>query len=314
MTSVAGSRDPSPPVILDGGLSTELERRGADLSDRLWSARLLLDDPDLIRDIHRAYYAAGAHVAITATYQASAGGFAARGIEGDRAADLMRSAVRLAREAADEIERSDLLVAASLGPYGATRADGSEYTGDYGDTTVDDLIAFHRTRGEVLAAAGPDMFAAETIPSMPEVEALAEVLTQLPQIPAWISFSCRDETRIADGTPIEDAARVAAGIPSVVAVGVNCTPGRYVGSLLERLREATSLPLVAYPNAGGRWNATARAWVDYVDTGSTALADAADAWIGEGAQWIGGCCGFGVDAIEALARHVGETESWAGSR
>lgn len=288
-------------MILDGGLATELERRGADLSHRLWSARVLIEDPDLIRDVHRDYFRAGAQVAITATYQASGAGFAAQGIDRAHAVDLMRRAVSLARSAREQADRAGLLIAASLGPYGAMLADGSEYTGDYGDTSEDELIRFHRSRIEVLAAAGPDLFAAETIPSMPETEALAAVLSEFPEIPSWVSFSCRDGARIADGTPIEDAARVAASIPSVAAVGINCTPIRLMAPLVHRLRNAVSTPSIAYPNAGGRWDATARAWRDDAGTDAQSLAEAAEAWLGEGAGWVGGCCGFGVDAIEALA-------------
>ena len=290
------------PMILDGGLATELERRGADLSDHLWSARILIDHPDLIRDVHRDYFRAGANVAITATYQASGEGFAADGIGRAQAAELMRRAVGLARSAREQADREGLQIAASLGPYGAMRADGSEYTGDYGDASDDDLIRFHRSRIEVLAAEGPDLFAAETIPSMRETDALAGVLVEVPEIPSWVSFSCRDGARIADGTPIEDAARVAASIPSVTAVGINCTPARFVVPLLERLRTAVSIPLVVYPNAGGRWDAAGRTWVDAAEIDPEYLADAAEAWVGEGARWVGGCCGFGVDAITALAR------------
>jgi homocysteine S-methyltransferase len=187
-------------------------------------------------------------------------------------------------------------------------ADGSEYTGDYGDVSEDELIRFHRSRIEVLAATEPDLFAAETIPSMPEAEALAGLLREVPDIPSWVSFSCRDGERIADGTPIEDAARVAASVPSVTAVGINCTPARLVLPLLERLRTVVSIPLIVYPNAGGRWDAAGRAWVDDAGTQSDSLAESAETWLGEGVRWIGGCCGFGVDAIEALARTVKHDE------
>jgi homocysteine S-methyltransferase len=302
-------------VILDGGLATELENRGEDLSDQLWSARLLIDDPALIRAVHRDYFGAGAKVAITATYQASADGFAAHGIDRGHADNLMRLAVRLAREAAEDGHSAaddDLMVAASIGPFGAALADGSEYTGDYGDTSVDRLIEFHRTRTQVLAATEPDLFAVETIPSLPEAEALATVLGEVPEIPAWVSFSCRDGEHIADGAPIGAAARVAASIPTVVAVGVNCTPGRFITPLLQRLQDATPLPAVVYPNAGGRWNATDRRWSDDAPLGRpggqaadpSTLAQAALTWIDEGARWVGGCCGFGVDAIETLARSL----------
>ena len=295
-------------MLLDGGLATELERRGQDLGDLLWSARLLIDDPAQIGAVHRDYFDAGAQVATTATYQASADGFAARGIDQARGEDLMRRAVALAREAAGSATRSasagagpDLLVAASIGPFGATLADGSEYTGDYGDTSIERLTEFHRGRTMVLAGAEPDLFAVETIPSLPETEALAGVLGEIPEIPAWVSFSCRDGRHIADGTPIETAARIAGSIPSVIAVGVNCTPGRFITPLLRRLRRSTTLPAVVYPNAGGRWNAAKRRWNSGLTHDPLALAHAAPAWIGDGAYWVGGCCGFGVDAIETLA-------------
>ena len=296
-------------TVLDGGLATELERRGEDLSDHLWSARLLIDDPALIRQVHSDYFDAGAQVAITATYQASAGGFAERGIDPDDANDLMRLAVQLAREAAERTPRAgerNLLVAASIGPFGATLANGSEYTGDYGGTTVEQLIEFHRARIQVLASTGPDMFAVETIPSLVEAEALAIVLSEIPETPAWVSFSCRDGERLSDGTPIEQAARIAASTPSVVAVGVNCTPGRFISPLLQRLHEATAAPAVVYPNAGGRWDAEARRWTDAAPDDAEALAHAAPTWIDENARWVGGCCGFGVDAIASLAAGVAQ--------
>lgn len=295
-------------TVLDGGLATELERRGEDLSDHLWSARVLIDDPALIRQVHADYFDAGAQVAITATYQASTDGFAEHGIDRAHADDLMRLAVQLAREAAERTPRAgehNLVVAASIGPFGATLANGSEYTGNYGDMSFDRLVEFHRARIQVLAATGPDMFAVETIPSFVEAEALAVVLDEVPQIPAWVSFSCRDGARLSDGTPIEQAARVAASTPSVVAVGVNCTPGRFISPLLQRLREATAAPAVVYPNAGGRWDAEGRRWNDDPPPDAPpdheALADAAPTWIDEGARWVGGCCGFGVDAIATLA-------------
>jgi homocysteine S-methyltransferase len=299
-----GGPDGQRPVIVDGGLATELERRGADLTDRLWSARLLIDDPELIRAVHLDYFRAGAELATTATYQASDAAFAARGIDAARAAELMQLAVGLARSARDEMNGDGLLIAASLGPYGALRADGSEYTGDYGGATVEDLVRYHRPRIDALATTAPDLFAAETIPSIRETEALAVALGEVPEIPSWVSFSCRVGARIADGTLIEDAARIAASTTSVIAVGINCTPARLVMPLLGRLHDALALPIVVYPNAGGRWDASQRTWVDRTAGTAEDLAHAAAGWLGTGVRWVGGCCGFGVQAIEALARSL----------
>jgi homocysteine S-methyltransferase len=284
-------------LLLDGGLATELEARGADLRDALWSARLLLDEPDLIRQAHRAYFAAGAQVAITATYQASYEGFARRGLDRSETARLLQWAVFLAREAADEAG-GEAIVAASVGPYGASLADGPEYTGDYGDIDAAGLADWHRPRLEVLLAAGPDVLAVETIPSIAEAEAIVTVLAEHPEVQAWVSFSCRDEVRLSDGTPFTAAVELVASSPQVVAAGVNCTPPTYVPALLRSAADA-GVPLLAYPNAGDTWDAVAKVWLT---TGERPdLAAGALAWRGAGATTVGGCCGVGPADISAMA-------------
>ncbi len=267
-------------VLLDGGLATELEACGHDLSDPRWSARLLEDDPEAIVAAHRAYLAAGARVLITASYQATEPG-------------LLRRSVELARAAGP-----DALVAASVGPYGAVLAGGQEYTGDYGSTTVAEVEAFHERRLRVLLEAGPDCVACETIPRADEAAALSRVLDRLAAPPAWISFTCRDGARTAHGEPIEAAVAAATQSPCVVAVGVNCTAPEHVAELLGRTRAVTALPLVAYPNSGRVWDGAARRWNE---PGAAELPDAAvREWVGAGARLVGGCCGVGPDAIRAL--------------
>lgn len=267
-------------LVLDGGLATELERRGADLRDELWSARVLIEEPDLIRQVHEAYVAAGADVAITASYQASYEGFARRGI--DRAATdrLLGLSVRLARDAGARV------VAASVGPYGASLADGSEYVGRYG-RSVDQLIAWHRPRLEALLAAGPDVLAIETIPAIEEAEALVALLDDYPEATAWIAFSCRDEARISDETPFPEAAALAASSPRVAAVGVNCTPPGFVAGLLRSTRDLG--PLIAYPNLGSTWDPVAKAW--HAEGPRPDFGAGAIEWRAAGAVSIGGCCG-----------------------
>ena len=287
-------------VVLDGGLATELERRGADLRDPLWSARVLIEDPDLIVEVHRAYVAAGADVVIGASYQASFEGLAARGFDRRTASALFARSVELARDATTD---RNVLVAASVGPYGAVLANGAEYTGDYGLGAAPSARAllrdFHLPRAEALAAAGPDLLAIETIPSVVEAEALVEVLDALGEVPAWVSFSCRDGTRLSDGTAVEDAVAIVAASPQVVAVGVNCTPPAFVPELIRRARSATSSSLIAYPNRGATWDAEAKTWTgDAVPDGFGPLAEDLRA---AGARLIGGCCGTGPADIAAVA-------------
>lgn len=272
-------------VLLDGGLATELEARGHDLSDELWSARLLRDDPEAIRAVHRAYVEAGADCVITASYQATL----------ERLPEeSLRLSVRLAREAKPRI------VAASVGPYGAARADGSEYTGDY-DLNEGGLGGWHAARLAVLDQSGADLLACETIPSFAEARALARLLGTTP---AWFSFTCRDGERLSDGTPIETCARHLDGIERVAAIGVNCTPPRFVESLVKRIRVVTGKPIVVYPNSGERWDAVQRGWTGTRDPGE--FAEAAVRWRDAGATILGGCCRTGPAHIRALrARLLG---------
>jgi homocysteine S-methyltransferase len=298
-----------PLMVLDGALATELESRGVDLKDPLWSAKCLIESPELIREVHGDYFRAGADVATTATYPASFEAFAQRGIGPQAAARLMRDAVNLAAAARDEFwekpanrtPRLRPLIAASIGPYGAMLADGSEYRGRY---AVDDaaLADFHRPRLRVLANAGADLLAFETIPCLREAQVLSNLLREFPDACAWISFSCKDGAHNCEGEDIGACAAEFRGHPQIVALGVNCTPPRYITPLLRRLRESTDKPLVAYPNSGECYDSASRQWNG--DAGVVGLGDEARRWYAEGARLIGGCCRTGPDDIRGVKRCV----------
>ncbi|MEU2421056.1 homocysteine S-methyltransferase [Streptomyces sp. NPDC007851] len=289
------------PLVLDGGMSNELEAQGHDLSGALWSARLLRDDPGAIAAVHRAYFAAGAQVAITAGYQATYDGFARLGISRAETTALLRRSVSLAREAAEAAEAAEAetagrrWVAASVGPYGAMLADGSEYRGDYG-LSVAELTRFHRPRLEALAEAEPDVFAVETIPDLREAEAVLIALEGL-GIPAWLSYSIRGTTTSA-GQPLTEAFALARGSGAVVATGVNCAPAADTAAALALV---TGLPGVVYPNGGGTWDPGSRSWLGAQDE----IADLVPAWRRAGAALVGGCCRVGPAEIKALADRVG---------
>ncbi|HEY2887291.1 MAG TPA: homocysteine S-methyltransferase [Candidatus Limnocylindrales bacterium] len=297
-------------VVLDGGLGTELERRGSDLSDPLWSARLLAEEPEAIVATHLAFFRAGARVATTASYQASFEGFAARGLGRDQAAQLMRTSVDLASEARrryvaelgldDPAGASDLLVAASIGPYGAMLADGSEYSGDYG-LTVAELREFHRPRLEVLAASDADLLAIETVPSVDEGRALVEVLEEQPGAAAWLSFSCRDGAHTRRGEPVEEAFDLARDVPGIVAIGINCTEPKFIDELVRRAADRTGLPIIVYPNGGERWDAAGRRW-----SGSATddVPSRVGGWLQAGVRIVGGCCRVGPETIGRIAGNV----------
>lgn len=292
-------------IVLDGGLATELERRGADLSDSLWSARQLVVNPELICQVHEAYFAAGADIAVSASYQTSVAGFAAHGIGFRDAVQLMAMSVDLAREARGRFwngpgrgaGRAWPLVAASIGPYGASLADGSEYRGNYG-ISRQELCDFHGPRLAAVMTARPDLLAIETIPSVDEAELILELLAAWPGIRAWVSFTCRDASRISDGQPLADAIAAVAGHPSVAAVGFNCVAPALADELLTAAARVTDKPLVIYPNSGERWDAGARRWVP--GDAPFDFADGALRWFELGARLIGGCCRTDPETIRTI--------------
>ncbi|KQX12698.1 homocysteine methyltransferase [Streptomyces sp. Root431] len=325
-------------LVLDGGLSNQLEAQGCDLSDALWSARLLADGPEQIEAAHAAYVRAGARVVTTASYQATFEGFARRGLSRAETAGLLARSVELARaaaerageEAAQEARQEagqearqeagegvghevgegagqavgreggreageEVWVAASVGPYGAMLADGSEYRGRYG-LSVRELERFHRPRVEVLAAAGPDVLALETVPDVDEAEALLRAVDGC-GVPVWLSYTV-EGGRTRAGQELAEAFAVAAGNDQVVAVGINCCDPAEAGAAVELAVAVTEKPAVVYPNSGERWDAGGRGWRG----GLTFDPSGAAVWAGAGARLIGGCCRVGPSAIAAVAR------------
>ncbi|MFJ5234984.1 homocysteine S-methyltransferase [Kitasatospora sp. NPDC088391] len=289
-------------VVLDGGLSNRLADQGCDLADGLWSARLLLDDPGQLVAAHRAYFEAGARVATAASYQASRQGFAARGVGAAKADRLLVLSVELARQAAEEVSAASgdglaRWVAASVGPYGAVLADGSEYRGHYGLSAAE-LAEFHRPRLAALAAAGPDVLAVETVPDLLEASVLADCVREL-GLPAWFSFGAAGG-RTRGGEPLAEAFALVAEVPEVVAVGVNCCAPEEVAAAVGLAVEVTGRPAVAYPNSGEGWDAGARDWAGAgsFDPG------AVGGWVAAGARLVGGCCRVGPAEVAELARLV----------
>ena len=295
--------------MLDGGLSTALEEQGVDLDGALWTARLLGEEPERIAEAHRAFFRAGARVATTASYQASVEGLVNAGYDEAKARRLIALSVRLAKDVRDELaeDHPGLLVAASVGPYGAFVADGSEYRGRYGVTAAR-LRDFHGPRLELLAEAGPDLLAVETIPDADEAEVLVSLLDDL-EVPAWFSYSVRGAATNA-GQPLAEAYAVLAGSRLIVATGVNCSDQTDVLGAVRAAVAATGLPAVAYPNRGGSWDSDTKTWV----YGGPLDLDLVQSWVAAGARLIGGCCGTGPTDIARLAQRLEQLAAPNGDR
>ena len=300
-----------PFVVLDGAFGTEVARRGFDTSSELWAAQALFERPDLVKAVHRDYYEAGADITTGASYQATVEGFESKGFSHAQAADLIRLSVRLVREARDEFlqarqqqysagtvtdRRPFPLAAASVGPYGAYLADGSEYTGNYKISRAE-LADFHAERIALLLEEGPDILACETLPLFQEAEAILQNVNKYSEALAWISFSCKDGRHTCSGDLISDCARFLDKEPKVAAIGVNCTYPDYVADLIREIRKETDKPVLVYPNTGGTYDPETKSWTAAPCPYQTYVKE----WFACGARLIGGCCGTTPEDIRGIA-------------
>ena len=296
-------------IILDGALGTELERQGYDVSGRLWSAKYLLENPQIIQDLHEDYVRAGSDIITTSSYQASIPAFVEAGLSLDKADELLKATVFLAQAAVknvlqglslDEQQRSYPLIAGSVGPYAAYLADGSEYTGAY-HLSEEEFKDFHRPRIQALLGAGCDLLALETIPNGAETKALVHLLSEeFPQVEAYLSFTAQTVSAISDGTLIEEVGRLAQSSPQVLAVGFNCTAPHLIAPLLEKLKQVCDKPLLVYPNSGEVYNVATNTWQDNPEQ-QLCLTDYSQLWKKQGVQLFGGCCRTRPEDIEQLA-------------
>ncbi|XP_055811909.1 homocysteine S-methyltransferase 2-like [Solanum dulcamara] len=309
-------------AVIDGGLATELERHGADLNDPLWSAKCLVSSPHLIRRVHLDYLEAGANIIISSSYQATLQGFEARGISRDESEALLKRSVEIACEARNiyndraskgswddfgdgtGLKRNPVLVAASVGSYGAYLADGSEYSGIYGDAiTVKTLKDFHRRRVQVLANSGADLIAFETTPNKIEAQAYAELLEEeAVNIPAWFSFSSKDGANVVSGDSIVECASIADSCKQVVGIGINCTPPRYIQGLIQLIRKVTSKPILVYPNSGETYDGQKKEWEASRGVAADDFVPYVDKWCEAGASLVGGCCRTTPNTIRAISK------------
>lgn len=287
-----------PFAVLDGGLSTALESLGADTSGHLWTAGVVVTRPDLLVEAHRSFVAAGADVITTASYQCGVEQFAAAGLRPAEARRALVATTELARRATSGTR---VAVAASLGPFGASRADGSEYDGRYA-VPFDDVVRYHRDKVAVIVDSGPDVVAVETLPRADEAAAVAEILVAAGAPPAWFSFGCRDARTTYGGDDLAAAIDRVIDYPALVAIGVNCSAPHVVDGAIETLGAfRRGVPIVAYPNHGREWDSARARWTG--DAHEYPEAQLVDRWIERGVGLVGGCCGVGPAGVRHLAAH-----------
>ncbi|KAI3760116.1 hypothetical protein L1987_50506 [Smallanthus sonchifolius] len=316
-------------AVIDGGFATELERHGADLNDPLWSAKCLLTSTDLVRQVHLDYLEAGADIIITASYQATIQGFGAKGFSKEESEAMLKKSVDIACEARNVyyerccnsagnftsdgkiLKNRPILVAASVGSYGAYLADGSEYSGDYGDSMdLEFLKSFHRRRVQVLAESGADLIAFETVPNKIEAQAYAELLEEGIKIPAWFSFNSKDGVNVVSGDSLTECAKIADSCQKVVAIGINCTPPRFISGLIQSIKKVTTKPILIYPNSGEMYDAELKQWVKNTGVPDEDFVSYVNKWCEIGASLVGGCCRTTPNTIKAICRTLPSRSSY----
>lgn len=292
-------------VVLDGAMSTPLERLGADTNNDLWTAKALIDNEELVYEVHKMYFEAGADLIITDTYQANVQAFEKVGYSEKEARNLIKKAVKIAQKARDDYENKTgkhNYIAGTIGPYGAYLANGSEYRGDY-ELSVEEYQQFHLPRIEELVNAEVDILAIETQPKLDEVLAILELLKEkYPQQKVYVSYTLSDDDTISDGTPLPRAIHALEDYSQVIAVGINCVKLELVEPALKNMKEITDKHLIVYPNSSAVYNPKSKTW-SQTKTSAT-FEELIPNWYEAGARIIGGCCTTGPKEIKAVADFI----------
>jgi S-methylmethionine-dependent homocysteine/selenocysteine methylase len=287
------------PLVLDAAMGTELSRRGANTAPPLWSARALVETPELVEKVHRENVAAGAEILTIASFRLH-GRNLRDGSCSISQGELIATAVALARHSMSEISSppskkfsSRVWIAGSLAPledcYEPARVPKQENI----------LSSEHSEMAAALAAQGVDLILVETMNSIRELVAAtaAAVSTGLPVLASIVTEA---EGRLLSGEPISDAARALLSLsPPPDALGINCVPARRIGGDLAWLRAAApGIPLVVYGNAGRALDEAKGLFTEPIDPYEYAAL--ARGWLGAGARVVGGCCGTNAAHVLAL--------------
>jgi len=294
-----------PFIILDGGFATELEKKGFDLKDRLWSAKIIAEAPLAVKEVHLSYLNAGADCIISSSYQATVPGFVSAGYSRKEAVELIGRSVKIAIESIkafndlepDTVKRPRPFLAASAGCYGAFLADGSEYRGDY-HLELEGYKNFHKERVDILAEAGAGIIAFETFPSMEEAAAVAELMDEYNDLEYWIVFTVRDFETTSHGDSFKDCIKMLQGKKNLIAAGINCSPPELISPILDSLDPELKRNFAVYPNSGEHYHTDCSCWDD--DPSASDYYSYAGEWHKKGAVIIGGCCRTGPSDISKI--------------
>ncbi len=311
MTTLSQRLADRRPILLDGATGTELQSRGVPMSSAAWSGLAVATHPDVVRQVHLDYIQAGAEIIITNTF-ASGRHMLREAGEESRTEEINRQAALLARQAREEAAEASsgeenwalapdgVWVAGSISAMAAGKGGAKR-------PPLHEMRTIFAEQAELLADAGVDFLILEMMRDIDYSCAALEAASAT-GLPVWVGFSCvRTEAGNLIMSPtITEEINLEAGVAAVMAEGgelaaVMHSDVNVTGAALAAIQAVWDGPTGAYPESDFF---TMPSW-HFVDISPPdAFAEQAMAWVGQGAQLVGGCCGFGPGHIRALAERL----------
>ena len=285
--------------LLDGSLSYPLENKGINLNTRLWTAQVLIDDPHILSEIHSKYVKCGVDYISTSSYQLSHDALLQLGYRKKEINKIFKRSVDLAVKA---VEKKEIEIVGSFGPFGSLLADGSEYTGKY---KYDDLIIknYHKNNFEVINNQKLDIILYETIPSLKEIKIISDVI-KYSQKKFWISMTCNKNLKLRDNSSLKEACKILSEMDNISVIGVNCVDPLITSDIIKKLKDYSSKKILVYPNSGEKYNSYTKKWDGESSINNELIKD----WISLSPDIIGGCCRVGYDKISKMRSLIDNNE------
>ncbi len=285
--------------LLDGSLSYPLEKQGYDLNKKLWTGDALINDPNVIKKIHKDYLVAGVDFISTSTYQISYRVLKEMGYNLNEIKDIFKRSVDLVQDAIEETKiKRKVKIVGSYGPFGASLSDGSEYTGKY-KTSDEIIMSYHIDNMNIIKELDIDIVLYETIPCLREIEILSKVVEEYKK-EVWISFTCNKDLEFRDGTSIMKACKIISSIENISTIGINCFSPLLAEKAIKKLKKNSNKKILIYPNSGEIYNNKDKDWYGekYFDNSMIKK------WLALSPDIIGGCCRVGFEDIQNMRKEI----------
>ncbi len=285
--------------LLDGSMSFPMEQLGYNLKNKLWTGMALINDPNIIKDIHKGYIKAGADYISTSTYQISFGRLKNMGYQSVEIKKIFQKSVDLVKEAILESKsKREIKIVGSFGPYASFDPKASEYVGEY-ISTDDEIMNFHHNNIRIIEETDLDIILYETIPCLREFKILSEILSNTKK-EIWISVTCNENIEFRDGSSFKEACEIISGIEKITTLGINCFSPLLVNKAIRKLKKYSNKKALIYPNSGEVYNQEDKFWSGKNEFNDVMIKN----WLSLSPDIIGGCCRVGYDNIKKMREEI----------